>query len=67
MAYLISRLVVFFFVVVAFIFILQEHLHQIETKNISMLIIITVIIALAISVATTIYAFWKYINYDNNT
>ena len=67
MAYLISRLVVLFFVVLAFIFLLKEHLHKIETNNISMLIILTVTIALAISVTTTINAFWKYIKYEKNT
>ena len=61
MAYLISRLVTLFFVVVAAIFLLQEHFHKIETNKISMLIIITVIIALSISLITTFHAFWKYI------
>ena len=63
MAYLISRLVVLFFVVIAFIFLLQEHLHKIEINNISMLIILSMVIALAISVTATIHAFWKYIKY----
>ena len=66
-AYLISRLVTLFFVVVASVFLLQEHFHKIETNKISMLIIVTVIIALVISLITTLHAFWKYIKYGKNT
>ena len=65
--YLISQLVVLFFVIIAFIFLLREHLHKVEINNISMLIILSIFIALAISVTITIHAFWKYIKYEKNT
>ncbi|MFV1977191.1 MAG: hypothetical protein ACC651_15730 [Candidatus Scalindua sp.] len=66
-AHLISRIAVLFFVVTALYYTLDEHWLKIETSILSLLMVILLILAVAISFGITAHAFWKYVKHGENT
>ena len=66
-AHLIARVFVLLFLVSALYFTLDEHYQKIETSIFSLLMVIIVVLAVAISIGITVHTFWKFRNRGKNT
>jgi len=66
-AHLIGRVFVLLFAALALYFTLNEHYQKIETSILSLLMVILLVTAVAISIGITAHAFWKYLNHGKNT
>ncbi len=62
-----SRVIILVLTVTALYLTLDKHFQKIETSMLSLLIVLVVVLAVAISAGITVHALWRYFNHHKNT